>query len=113
MNESAIPATSDSIATGDALLRKAAVLVTCGLSEKGLHLRLAAGEFPKPIWLDARNPAWLASEIRAWIGRLKSERDNDIVSPKRATYNEARRRGGLKAQALKRASNSTVSIIQK
>ncbi len=107
MNEHVIPAAADAAATGDALLRKAVVLTVCGLSEKGLHLRLAEGVFPKPVWLDARNPAWLASEIRAWIERLKHDRDHDIVTPKRAAYNDARRRGGLKAQAMKRGATGS------
>lgn len=100
--EDTVPSRDDAAATGDALLRKAVVLSICSLSEKGLHLRLAAGTFPKPVYLDARNPAWLASEIRAWIEDLRKQRDAGEITPERAAYKEAQRRGGLNAQARKR-----------
>lgn len=99
-----VPSRDDAAATGDALLRKAVVLSICSLSEKGLHLRLAAGTFPKPVYLDARNPAWLASEVRTWIENLKRQRDEGHVTAERAAYREAQRRGGVNAQAARRAT---------
>jgi prophage regulatory protein len=104
--ENIVPGRDDTAVTGDALLRKAVVLSICSLSEKGLHLRLAAGTFPKPVYIDARNPAWFASEIREWILKLKEERDAGFVSQTRANVMDARRRGGLSAQARKREAAS-------
>lgn len=92
-----------------ALLRKQTVLAVTGLSEKSLALRLAAGTFPKPVLLDARNPAWIATEVREWIASLVAARDEDRKTPARVAYEAARKRGGEKAQALRRAATTAAA----
>jgi len=98
------PTTQPAAAATEALLRKSTVLSVTGLTDRGLQRRIAAGLFPKPLLLDARNPAWLASEVQAWIDQLKADRDNGIKSPERLAYEEARRRGGVTSQARRRAA---------
>ena len=89
-----------------ALLRKATVLAITGLTDKGLALRLRSGAFPRPVLLDARNPAWLATEVREWIASLVAARDTDSKTPTRIAYEAARKRGGETAQARRRASTT-------
>lgn len=84
------------------LMRKAEVCNKTGLSERAISDRLAAGSFPKPVFIDARNPAWIESEVLAWIQQRIADRDNEIVPPGRAALIEARRMGGRKAQANRR-----------
>ena len=89
------------------LLRKAEVCNRTGLSERAISDRLAAGSFPKPVFIDARNPAWIESEVLAWIQQRIADRDHDIVPPGRAALIEARRLGGRKAQANRRMKIAT------
>ena len=89
-----------------ALLRKQTVLSITGLTERSLAMRIAAGTFPKPVLLDARNPAWIAAEVREWIARLVADRDAEVKTPTRIAYEDARRRGGLKAQEQRRAATT-------
>jgi prophage regulatory protein len=49
------------------ILRLPAVKSRTGLSRSTIYLRIAAGNFPKPISLGARAVGWLDSEIDAWL----------------------------------------------
>lgn len=90
----------------DRLLRKAAVLEATGLTQRSLENKVRAGTFPKPVLLDARQVAWPASEVAAWIERLKTERDTGVKTPERLAIEAARRRGGMTAAQKRSASRS-------
>jgi len=49
------------------ILRLPTVKTRTGLSRSTIYLRVAAGNFPKPISLGARAVGWLDSEIDAWL----------------------------------------------
>lgn len=87
---------------GPRLLRKATVRDITGLTDRGIADRLAAGTFPKPVFIDARNSAWIEVEVREWIAKRVHERDNEVITPARAALIESRRVGGQKAQQKRR-----------
>jgi prophage regulatory protein len=47
----------------DTILRLPAVKTSTGLSRSTLYLRIAQGEFPKPVSLGGRAVGWPASEV--------------------------------------------------
>ncbi|HEX4022391.1 MAG TPA: AlpA family transcriptional regulator [Acidobacteriaceae bacterium] len=49
----------------DSILRLPAVKTSTGLSRSTLYLRVAQGEFPKPVSLGGRAVGWPASEVAA------------------------------------------------
>lgn len=57
------------------ILRLPTVKARTGLSRSTIYLRVAAGDFPKPISLGARAVGWLESEVDKWIAqRIESTR---------------------------------------
>ena len=50
-----------------AILRLPAVKSRTGLSRSTIYLRMATGDFPKPVALGRRAVGWLSSEIDQWI----------------------------------------------
>ena len=49
------------------ILRLPAVKARTGLSRSTIYLRIAEGDFPKPISLGGRAVGWIESEIHAWV----------------------------------------------
>ena len=49
------------------ILRLPAVKSRTGLSRSTIYLRMATGNFPKPVALGRRAVGWLSSEIDQWI----------------------------------------------
>ena len=57
------------------ILRLPTVKARTGLSRSTIYLRVAEGDFPKPISLGARAVGWLESEVDRWIAdRIESTR---------------------------------------
>ncbi|HOO50573.1 MAG TPA: AlpA family transcriptional regulator [Alphaproteobacteria bacterium] len=52
------------------------VLHRTGLSRSTLYLRIANGEFPKPMSLGGRSVGWLASDVTQWIESLKGDKND-------------------------------------
>ena len=50
-----------------AILRLPAVKFRTGLSRSTIYLRMATGDFPKPVALGQRAVGWLSSDIDHWI----------------------------------------------
>lgn len=62
----------------DRFLRTREVLNLVGFGRTTLHNRLKAGEFPRPVKLDAGGAgttAFLESEVRSWMQERIEERD--------------------------------------
>jgi prophage regulatory protein len=51
------------------VLRLPAVKASTGLSRSSIYMRVADGQFPKPIKLGARAVGWLESDVDAWLSR--------------------------------------------
>lgn len=49
------------------IIRLAAVKKSTGLSRSTIYLRIAQGNFPKPISLGSRAIGWLEHEIQEWL----------------------------------------------
>jgi len=49
------------------ILRLPAVCSRCGLSRSSIYLKIANGDFPRPISLGARAVGWIASEVDSWL----------------------------------------------
>jgi prophage regulatory protein len=49
------------------VLRLPTVKARTGLSRSTIYLRVAAGEFPKPIRLGPRAVGWIDAEIEQWL----------------------------------------------
>ena len=57
------------------ILRLPAVKTRTGLSRSTIYLRVAAGNFPKPISLGARAVGWVEAEVEAWLaGQIELSR---------------------------------------
>lgn len=50
-----------------AILRRKKVEAKTGFPRSTLYLKIAQGEFPKPIKIGARAVGWLESDVDAWI----------------------------------------------
>lgn len=82
----------------DRLLTKKMVKDITTLSDAAIVQFIVAGQFPKAVYLDARNPRWSANEIEQWVERQKEIRATPEVLKQRAQLQEARRRGGVNRQ---------------
>ena len=51
------------------ILRLPAVKASTGLSRSTIYLRVAGGQFPKPIKLGPRAVGWLESDVDEWLSR--------------------------------------------
>jgi prophage regulatory protein len=49
------------------ILRLPTVKTRTGLSRSSIYLRIAEGNFPKPISLGARAVGWIDAEVEAWL----------------------------------------------
>jgi prophage regulatory protein len=63
----------------DTILRLPAVKTSTGLSRSTVYLRIAQGEFPKPVNLGGRAVGWPASEVAALnASRIAGKTDAEI-----------------------------------
>lgn len=51
------------------ILRLPTVKTRTGLSRSTIYLRVAAGNFPKPVSLGARAVGWIEKDVEEWITR--------------------------------------------
>lgn len=51
------------------ILRLPTVKVRTGLSRSTIYLRIAAGQFPRPISLGGRTVGWLESDVDDWLNQ--------------------------------------------
>lgn len=58
------------------ILRLPDVKKHTGLSRSTIYLRIAQGDFPKPISLGGRSIGWLESEIEKWLSKKISQNKN-------------------------------------
>jgi len=57
------------------ILKQPQVSACSGIPRSTLYLKIARGEFPKPIKLGTRAVGWLASDVDAWVAeRIKASR---------------------------------------
>jgi len=49
------------------ILRRPQVTARTGFPRSTLYLKIARGEFPRPIKLGARAVGWLESDVTSWI----------------------------------------------
>jgi prophage regulatory protein len=59
----------------DTILRRADVERATGLKTSSLYEKIKAGEFPRPVKINARSVGWLGSEVAEWQKARKAERD--------------------------------------
>jgi prophage regulatory protein len=65
------------------ILRLPAVKTRTGLSRSTIYLRVAAGNFPKPISLGARAVGWVDAEVDAWLaGQIELSRKTRAERPR-------------------------------
>ena len=58
------------------LLKLPEVMRRVGLSRPSVYKRMAAGEFPRPVYPAKRAPRWRSDEIADWIEQLSAERSD-------------------------------------
>jgi len=51
------------------ILRLPTVKARTGLSRSTIYLRIAEGNFPRPISLGARAVGWIETEVNDWVAR--------------------------------------------
>jgi prophage regulatory protein len=61
------------------ILRLPDVLHRTGLSRSTIYMRIANGEFPKPVSLGRRAVGWRDSDLEDWLQRL-SEKNGSRLS---------------------------------
>ena len=67
----------------DPILRLPTVKTRTGLSRSTIYLRVAAGNFPKPISLGARAVGWVETEVEAWLaGQIELSRRTQRERPR-------------------------------
>lgn len=76
------------------LWREAKVCEVTGLTPRGVRNRERDGKFPKHVPLDARQKAYVASEVVAWVQQQIADRDAGIRPAGYESVVAARRRGG-------------------
>ncbi len=60
------------------ILRLPTVKSRTGLSRSTIYLRIANGEFPRPVSLGGRAVGWLESDVENWLSdKIKSSRVSD------------------------------------
>ena len=61
------------------ILRLPAIKTSTGLSRSSIYLRIAQGEFPKPVSLGGRAVGWPASEVAALnAARIAGKSNSEI-----------------------------------
>lgn len=57
------------------ILRLPSVKVRTGLSRSTIYLRMAEGNFPRPVPLGGRAIGWIESEVDEWIDKQVANRN--------------------------------------
>ncbi len=60
------------------ILRRPQVTLRTGFPRSTLYLKIARGEFPRPIKLGARSVGWLADEVDAFLASRVAESRGEI-----------------------------------
>lgn len=84
------------------LLRKADVAARTGLTPRGIDNRVRDRTFPRPVLLDARQTAWVESEVDDWVRARVLDRDTGFVPPSRERVQAARQRAAARTAAKRR-----------
>jgi prophage regulatory protein len=58
------------------ILRRDVVEARTGLSRSSIYARVAAGAFPRQVFLGGKAVGWIESEVQAWIDQRIAERDS-------------------------------------
>ncbi|MEQ8799547.1 MAG: AlpA family transcriptional regulator [Salinisphaeraceae bacterium] len=57
------------------IIRLPDVILRTGLSRSSVYLRIANGEFPRPVPLGGRAVGWVESEVEQWLAdKIESSR---------------------------------------
>ena len=64
----------------NSILRLPVVKARTGLSRSTIYLRVAEGDFPRPISIGMRAVGWLESDIADWIQARIDESRNELKS---------------------------------
>lgn len=60
------------------ILRLPDVKTRTGLSRSSIYLRIANGEFPRPISLGGRAVGWIEADIDCWLAeKIEASREDD------------------------------------
>ena len=59
------------------LLNIKQVATTVALSVPQIYKLMRRGEFPRPIYLGAKAPRWVATELEDWIAKRARQRDKE------------------------------------
>ena len=63
------------VLTKTVILRRKQVEARIGLARSTIYQRIAAGTFPKPVFLGARAVGWIEAEIEFWLStQIKQSR---------------------------------------
>ena len=76
------------------LWRAPKVCEITGLTERGVRNRERIGKFPKGVPLDARQKAWVSTEVIAWVNEQIAARDAGAKPHGYDEFAAARKRGG-------------------
>ena len=89
-----MPAPSQSASTAPTrLIRLPEVSRHVALSKSAIFVRIAKGEFPRPVSLGARAVAWRLDEVEAWIAaRVRAATPLPAAAVEARRANVARRR---------------------
>jgi prophage regulatory protein len=69
----------------DKIVRLPAVKEKTGLSRSTIYLKVAAGEFPRPVSLGLRAIGWVESDIDSWLKKLARGTATQRATNKRST----------------------------
>lgn len=56
----------------DALLLRETVQALIGLRKTAVNEMVARGEFPRPLYLNPREPRWVAADVLAWLKSIST-----------------------------------------
>jgi len=65
------------------ILRLPDVCARTGLSRSSIYLRIAKGEFPKPVSLGGRAVGWPENEVESWLSEKVAAREGHDQCPGR------------------------------
>lgn len=98
--------------------RKADIKDRFGLSDAQLHRLIAAGRFPKPIYLGPRSPRWAAEAIASFDAQVSSgglfdpAEASNLTSKARTAYQAAAKSGALLASRRKKAAEKAAQTSE-
>ena len=66
------------------ILRLPAVRARTGLARSTIYLRIAQGDFPKPVALGERAVGWIEAEVDAWLRERIDASRSEPEPPRRS-----------------------------